>query len=40
MGGFIAVVYGALCYVLFLLAFLYAIGFIRKRTSSGRWTVQ
>jgi len=28
MGGFIAVVYGALCYVLFLLAFLYAIGFV------------
>jgi protein-S-isoprenylcysteine O-methyltransferase Ste14 len=28
MGGFITLVYGGLCYVLFLLTFLYAIGFV------------
>ena len=28
MGGFIALIYGGLCYVLFLLTFLYAIGFV------------
>jgi protein-S-isoprenylcysteine O-methyltransferase Ste14 len=28
MGGLIALIYGALCYIVFLLAFLYAIGFV------------